>query len=254
MPQHPWLDPSPFFFEGGPTGILLIHGYTGAPPEMRPMGEYLAARGYTVAGPRLAGHGTHWEDMARTLWQDWTGTAGVALTRLQAHCRQVFVGGLSLGGLISLWLGINHPEIEGLIPMAPALIARTKLIYLAPIGKYFVTKWDKGRNEDSDLTDPDACKRLWSYPANPVAAAHEVLKLQRVVRRNLRAITQPLLLFQGRHDRAIALKSAPLVYNSVASTDKQVLWLENSGHCLTVDSECEAVWEKTHQWIQDRIA
>jgi carboxylesterase len=253
MAQHPWLDPSPFFFDGGSVGVLLIHGFTGAPPEMRPMGEYLAAQGYTVSGPRLAGHGTNWQEMNRTRWQDWVNSAGVALTQLQARCRQVFVGGLSMGSLVTLYLGAHHPEISGLIPMAPALKVADNLIYLTPIAKYFIKKLAKDETTDCDLTDPDAPDRLWSYPVNPVAAAHELLKLQRQVQRTLDRIAQPVLIFQGRLDRAVSLDGASLLFQSVSSTDKQLVWLENSGHCLTVDSEREGVWQTTHDWIQERI-
>ncbi len=252
MTQNAWLDPNPFFFDGGPVGVLLVHGFTGAPPEMRPMGEYLAEQGYAVSGPRLAGHGTTWQEMNRTRWQDWVGSAGVALTQLQARCAQVFVGGLSLGSLITLYLGAHHPEIAGLIPMAPALFATNKLIYLTPIARYLIKKRDKNEEADNDLTDPEAINQLWSYTVNPVVAAHEVLKLQRSVRRALDRITQPLLIFQGRQDRAVSLKGAPLLYERVRSSDKELVWLENSGHCLTVDSECEAVWQKTHAWMQAR--
>jgi carboxylesterase len=253
MAQHPWLDPNPFFFQGGPVGVLLVHGFTGAPPEMRPMGEYLAAQGYTVAGPRLAGHGTTWQEMSRTRWQDWIGSADAALTQLQARCEQVFVGGLSMGSLVTLYLGAHHPDVAGLIPMAPALIAANKLIYLSPILKYLIKKLDKDEEAENDLTDPDAFNQLWSYPVNPAAAAHELLKLQRVVRRQLKRITQPILIFQGRRDRAVSLKGAPLLYDGVQSDDKELIWLDNSGHCLTVDSEREAVWQKTHEWIRERI-
>jgi carboxylesterase len=253
MAQHPRLDPNAFFFEGGPVGVLLIHGFTGAPPEMRPMGAYLAGQGYTVSGPRLAGHGRRWQELNHCRWQDWVGSAGVALTQLQTRCERVFVGGLSMGSLVTLHLGTQHPELAGLIPMAPALIVTNKLIYLAPVLKHLIKKQNKNEQADSDLTDPEAHKRLWSYPASPVAAAHELLKFKRVVRRELAHITQPVLIFQGRRDRAVGLKGAPLLYDSVRSGDKELVWLDHSGHCLTVDSEREAVWQKTHAWIQRRV-
>jgi len=253
MAQHPWLDPNPFLFAGGPVGVLLIHGFTGAPPEMRPMGEYLAQQGYTVSGPLLTGHGTTWQEMNRTRWQDWVDCAEEALTELQMRCEQVFVGGLSMGSLLTLYLGAHYPRIAGLIPMAPALIASNKLIHLAPVLKYLIKKRDKDEAAENDLTDPDAFNRLWSYPVNPSAAAHELLKLQRVVRRSLQRITRPILIFQGRQDRAVAPKCAPLLYDSVRSRDKELVWLDNSGHCLTVDSEREAVWGKTHVWISARL-
>jgi len=38
-------------------GILLIHGFTGAPPELRMLADYLHDRGgFTVSGIRLSGH------------------------------------------------------------------------------------------------------------------------------------------------------------------------------------------------------
>ena len=44
MTRHPHLDPAPFFLEGGPVGVLLVHGFTGSPPEMRLVGDYLHQR------------------------------------------------------------------------------------------------------------------------------------------------------------------------------------------------------------------
>ncbi len=250
MAKHPWLDPNPFFFKGNSTGVMLIHGYTGAPPEVRPMGEYLAAQGYTVAGPLLAGHGTAWQDLNQVRWQDWVEGVEGTLGDLQARCDRVFVGGLSLGSLLTLYLGRHHAELDGLIAMAPALVLRTLLVHLAPLAKYFIKKLSK---IGEDVVDPETASRLWSYPAVPVAAVHEVLKLQRIVRRELGEINQPILIFQGRQDRTVSLKGAPLLYHGVWSQDKELVWLENSGHCLSVDAEREAVWAKTHAWIQARV-
>ena len=46
----------PFYFPGNSTGCLLIHGFTGTPKEMRPLGDFLADKGYSVLGIRLSGH------------------------------------------------------------------------------------------------------------------------------------------------------------------------------------------------------
>lgn len=51
-------DPAPFILTGGDDGILLIHGFTGSPAEMRPLGCYLHERGLTVSAPLLPDHGT----------------------------------------------------------------------------------------------------------------------------------------------------------------------------------------------------
>ena len=79
-------------------GVLLCHGFTGSPQTLRPWADYLAAHGFTVRLPRLPGHGTTWQDLARTGWQDWYGEVDRAFAALARRCEQTFVFGLSMGG------------------------------------------------------------------------------------------------------------------------------------------------------------
>ena len=107
----------PFFFPGGPTGVLLVHGFTGAPKEMRWMGEYLAKQGYTVLGVRLAGHATQPADMLRVTWQDWLTSVEDGWHLLRGAADQVFVAGLSMGGTLALLLA-SQVEVAGVIAMS----------------------------------------------------------------------------------------------------------------------------------------
>ena len=248
MTQHSHLDPSPFFLEGGPVGVLLIHGFTGSPPEMRPLGDYLHQRGYTVSGPLLPGHGTTVEDMNRRKWTEWTGHVEQSLADLQARCETVFVGGLSMGSLLTLYLAAHHPELPGAITYSPAVVVATRLIYLTPVLKHLLPT--RPQSGESDLTDPEADLRLWSYEEDPVFAAHELLKLIRQVRRLLPQVTCPLLVIHSTLDTAIHPTSAQFTYDRVGSTDKELVTLHNSGHCITVDSEWESVAAKTYEFIQ----
>lgn len=252
MTRHTHLDPSAFFLEGGPVGVLLIHGFTGSPPEMRLVGDYLNGRGLTVSGPLLPGHGTTVDEMNRCTWTDWTGHVEEALADLQARCETVFVGGLSMGALLTLYLGAHHPEIAGLMTYSPAVIVANRLIYLTPVLKYFISK--RSAAGESDLTDPEADSRVWCYEEQPLRAAHELLKLQRVVRRLLRAVKQPLLIIQSTGDTSIDPLCGQILCDEAASTGKELVTLHNSGHCVTVDSEWEFVAERTYQFIQEHIS
>jgi carboxylesterase len=252
MTHHTQLDPSAFYLEGGPVGVLLIHGFTGSPPEMRLVGDYLNQRGLTVCGPLLPGHGTTAEDLNRCQWTDWTAQTERDLGQLQAVCETVFVGGLSMGALLTLYLAARHPELSGAIVYAPATMVANRLIYLTPILKYLRREVPKSGEGDSDLTDAEAEGRLWSYDTHPSFATHELLKLSRQVQRLLPQVTCPLLVIHSTLDRTIHPSSAPLTYDRAASTDKELVTLHNSGHCLTVDSEWESVAEKTYQFIQER--
>jgi carboxylesterase len=248
MPQHPHLDPSAFFLQGSPVGVLLIHGFTGAPVEMRMVGDYLHQRGHTVSGPRLPGHGTTVEDMNRCKWTDWTSHVERSLADLQARCETVFVGGLSMGSLLTLHLAARHPELPGAIIYSPATWVANRLIYLSPALKHLISK--KKKSDESDLTDPEAHLRLWHYDYDPAIAGHELLKLIRQVRRVLPQVTCPLLIIHSTLDTSIHPTSARRTYEQVGSTDKELVTLHNSGHCITVDSEWELVAKTTHAFIQ----
>jgi carboxylesterase len=251
MTQHAWLDTNPLYFKGGRTACLLIHGFTGAPPEMRPLGEYLAGKGVTVSVPLLAGHGTDYRDLAKTTWQDWYDSAEVAYLSLRQECRQVFVGGLSLGSLLALRLAALHP-VDGVIPYAPALIALDwRVRFVRPLRS--LMRWNrKEEPQDSDLSDPEAHKMLWSYDVMPGESVYQVSLIQKEVRRLLPSVKAPILIFQSTRDESIRPECGKIVLDSVGSMDKELVLLRNSGHCVTVDSEREFVWRKTHEWMAER--
>lgn len=244
-------EPSPFLLKAGPVGVLLIHGFTGSPPEMRLIGEYLHERGLTVSGPLLSGHGTAIEEMNRCRWTDWTGHVEQALADLQTQCDTVFVGGLSMGALLTLHLAAYHPDLPGIVLYSPATIVADRRIYLTPLLKHVVRVLPG--SEETDLTDPQAESRIWHYPDNPIPAAHELLKLIRHVRRLLPSITCPALLIYSTRDQVIHPQSGRYTYDRLGSPDKELIVLHNSGHCLTVDSEWERVAEETYRFIQRHV-
>ncbi len=117
--SEPLLVPGaePFFLPGGPTGCLLIHGFTAMPEEMRLLGDDLAAAGHTVLGVRLAGHGTHPRDLVRTRWRDWTATAADGVAVLRGLCERVVLVGQSLGGMVALTAAAQLP-VDGVVALA----------------------------------------------------------------------------------------------------------------------------------------
>lgn len=251
MTRRPHLDPSGFTLPGGPVGALLLHGFTGAPTEMRLLGEDLHRRGLTVSAPLLPGHGTTVDDMNRCLWRDWTGCVEQALAELRQRCAVVFVGGLSMGSLLTLYLAARSPDLAGAMLYSPALKVADRRLVLTPLAKHFVRSLPKGANADQDLTSPTAHQHLWSYEENPVAAAAELGGLRREVQRLLPRVTCPLLLVHSTRDRAIRPDSAQAVYDRVGTpaADKVLVTLHNSGHNLLVDSEWERVAEQTARFI-----
>jgi carboxylesterase len=253
MTQHAHLDPSAFFLdgggtgEGGHTGILLIHGFTGSPTEMRRIGDYLYARGLTVSGPLLPGHGTTPEAMNRCRWTDWPGHVEAALAVLRARCTRVFVGGLSMGSLLTLHLAARHPDLAGVLAYSPAVWTANSKIYLTPIARHFVAF--QPHAGDSYLADPQADRQIWCYDVVPVGAVAELLKLILDVRRSLPKIGCPVVIIHSTRDAAIHPASAQRTFERIGAQDKQLITLHESGHNITMDRQWEFVAEKTYDFI-----
>jgi carboxylesterase len=253
MTQHPRPDPSAFFLQGDSAkGALLVHGFTGSPPEMRLIGDYLNERGYTVSAPLLPGHGTEIENMNQRRWPEWAAHVGSAYDALSSVCSRVVVGGLSMGALLSLNLAAGHPEVPALALYAPAIRVTNWLIYLAPLMKHFIPVWSKSGT--SDLGDPDAELRLWHYRGYPVAAAHELMKLMRHVRRQLPRVTCPAVVFHAAQDKHIREPDLRREYERLGSRDRQFVVLSESGHALTVDLEWRSVAQRTYTFFEQRLA
>jgi carboxylesterase len=248
MARHPWLDPSAFYIEGGPVGALLIHGFTGAPTEMRGLGDHLAARGYTVSAPLLPGHGTSADDLAGRRWTEWAAAVQDAYDELSSRCDQLFVTGLSLGTLLTLNLVAENPA-AGIALYAPAIFFSnplTKVSWIANVLPLNVPQSSAG----SDLVDPEADKRAWCYETIPGRAAHQVTMLSRRVRRLLSSVTIPILVVMSRGDGQLKYESGPYVIEHIGSQDKELLTLDNSGHNIMVDAQREMVWERTASFME----
>ena len=249
MPQFPWLDPARFFLPAGPVGCLLIHGFTGSPPELRPLGEYLAARGVTVSGPLLPGHGTTPQDLATTTWKQWYSCVEQAYQDMSGRCSQVFVGGFSLGSLLAVHLAADH-ELPGLILMSPAFWLRDRRMALVPLLRHLIRFTAKDTDPGHcDLADPEAFKRFWSYDVHPTASVYQLLLLQKVARAELPNIQAPTLVIYAQRDRDLAAQSGPATYARLGAQDKEQFVQRKSGHGLVVDSECELVFQRIYQWI-----
>ena len=127
-------DVEPFSADGGPVGVLVLHGFTGSTQTVRDWAAHLAAAGLTVRAPLLAGHGGTWQDLAKAGWTDWYADASRAFDSLSQRCSQVFVAGLSMGGCLALRLAETQgPLVSGVILVNPSLAADTPLIALAPV-------------------------------------------------------------------------------------------------------------------------
>jgi carboxylesterase len=228
-----------FRFDGGQVGVLLQHGFTGSPASMRPFGEWLAAQGVTVVAPRLPGHGTSWEDLEATTWQDWEREAEHALEDLAARCSTVVAAGLSMGGAMVLHLGAKHPDkLKGVVAIN-ADVRRPELA-LAPVLRLF-TRTTKGVGNDVKKPGQDEIV----YERVPLRGAIQLGKLYRTVQKELPSLRLPLLVFSSTEDHVVRPANSRYVYERAGSAEKELVPLPNSYHVATLDFDAPLIFERT---------
>jgi carboxylesterase len=236
----------PYRHDGGEIGVLLCHGFTGSPQSMRPWGEYLAERGLTVSLPLLPGHGTRWQDMQMTGWQDWYAEVDRALRELTDRCSQVFVCGLSMGGALALRLAARHgAEISGLVLVNPSVKADSPALKAVSVLRHAVPSV---KGIASDIAMEGGAEV--GYDRTPLHAVHSLTRLWRVARAGLPQVTQPLLLLHSRVDHVVHPSNSAVVLGSVSSTDVTEKVLERSFHVATLDHDAERIFEESYAFVE----
>jgi carboxylesterase len=246
----------PFHFEGGPTAVLLSHGFTGSPASIRPWGEYLHAQGFTVTCPLLPGHGTRWQDMAKTTWQEWYGELLRVFDDLAAHHERVFVGGLSMGGGLALRLAEERgPAVAGLMLVnptvcrpqrldVPVLLALEKVKLFGAAAAVMPTV--PGIKNDIKKPGQDEL----AYDDVPVKAALQLTKMQDVVRADLGRVTQPLIVFWSPEDHVVEPINTQTVMREVSSVRRTLVLLEESYHVATLDNDADTIFSDSADFLR----
>jgi carboxylesterase len=248
--QHGELQPGTeaFAHEGNSVGVLVLHGFTGSPRTVRPWAEHLAAAGLTVSAPRLPGHGTVWQDLARTGWQDWYSEAERAFDALSDKCEQVFVTGLSMGACLALRLAQTRgPKVSGVVIVNPSLAPDTRLFYLAPVLKRLVPSV---RGIAGDIKKPGVDEG--GYRRIPLRAAATLPAMWTVTVAGLHEVTQPLLVYRSAVDHVVGPNSMKAL--RLALPEVEVRPLGNSYHVATLDNDAPVIFDETVEWINQHAA
>jgi carboxylesterase len=241
----------PFTADGGPVGALLVHGFTGSPQSLRPWAEHLAAAGLTVRLPRLPGHGTRWQDMNATRWEDWYGEAERGFDVLRSQCDEVFVAGLSMGGTLTLRLAeVRAREVTGLVLVNPSLSTDDRRARLLPYLAPFIPSFPP---IGGDIKKPGVTEL--AYDRLPLRAAASLQKLWAVTRADLAQVTAPVLAFRSAEDHLVEPSSMRILLAGATGTTVTERVLTDSYHVATLDNDAPAIFEESLAFIraQSRI-
>ena len=233
----------PFFFipEHGvepKAGVLLIHGLSASPAEMRPLGEFLSEQGLFAYGVRLKGHGTSPCDLDFRKIDQWYHSAFRGWEALRCYCDKIFVAGFSMGGCIALKLAAEHQhEVTGIVSISTPLRIRNKNILFASLANQInrlvaVLPYLNGikRFKKSFPENPGI-----NYQNIPISAIHEFKKLMEQTEVSLGEIYQPALIIQSKGDPTVDPVSAEMIMKGITSKDKRLLMIDSNKHVIVLD-------------------
>jgi len=239
----------------GEKGILLLHGFTGTPKDMRYIAEHLAEKGFAVSVPLLPGHASDPEDLKKIGWEEWIKTAEVSWESLVKKCPQSGIAGLSMGALLALHIAAHWRNVKAVACLATPFVLDgwTRRILSAilphlPWRNFYYTK--KG---GSDVRDEQAKAEFPSYTRIPFAGVLNFMALVDHVRTDLPKVTAPLLLVHSLNDHTAPVKNVKIVEKYISSPSVKKVILKDSYHVLTIDVNREIVTQEIGDFFRHHI-
>jgi carboxylesterase len=232
-----------FKFMGPKAQVLLFHGYTGSPYDLKPLGNYLHQHGYQIRVPLLKGHGTKTSDLYQVTAKDWLKQAIRACNALDKD-RPIVVGGLSMGALLAILVSMQH-RVQALLLFSPAFqlkISGQLTIAAAALGLLSKSSSIKKMHGQSDIHDPVARKLTPSYGKIPIHGLLEFEKLRKLTNSRLKEISCPTFLAFGKLDGAIDIEKSHALALQEFTQPSFIKFYENSKHIITLDYDREQLF------------
>lgn len=241
-----WEEAEPFFYAGSEVAVMLLHGFTASPSEMRLLGEKLREYGYSVSAPLLPGHGSHPKHLNQTTAERWKEAVRIELEYLLSSYAQVVVVGLSMGGVLTLWANEEGYPLLGTVAINPALEIRNMLSrFSVPLSKT-LRYLPKGKSEESRRLERMG---RFAYDVVPVRAFREFDRLRREVIARIDEVKGNVLFFQAPRDESVVAAEVENIFHRLPTDSKEFIPLPQSSHVATMGPELDIISSSINQHI-----
>ena len=248
--------------------VLLFHGLTGSPFELKKYGQFLFNKGYDVYAECLPGHGEKFEEIYTVRYQDWLDFSYSKFEELKSQYKQVFISGICLGAVLAIAVAVKYKEeVAGVISLSTTLFLDGWRLpwykFLIPLGLSTIIRYYYSYPEcephgiKNEKTRKVVKKLLEKGDVGmndfPMTGIYELLKLSSYLRKNLNKMITPILLVHSKDDDLTSPKSAKTVHQNISSNDKEMIILNDSYHMVLYDNEKEFVFNKSIEFIEKRL-
>ncbi|PID51976.1 MAG: hypothetical protein CR972_04230 [Candidatus Moraniibacteriota bacterium] len=241
-----------FHFKGtNDTCVILVHGWTSTPYEMRILGEQLNREGFGVDAPMLSGHGINPQAMEKVVWTEWMNDVIRAYERVKKQYKKVYIGGMSMGGNLALLVASKKKDVNGVILMSTPYDMRfEKLgICIARVTSKF-TKYKRKYYPRLGKAQP-SITQLISYQYYPLSSVFEAYKAIKKSLNDLEKITQPVFIVQPEHDHLVSHKSVEKFYNRISSKKKEKRYVKRASHNFMGNGEHKDVFQDVVDFVKN---
>jgi esterase/lipase/1-acyl-sn-glycerol-3-phosphate acyltransferase len=237
------------------AGILLIHGYMAAPEEMKAFALYLHEKSFTVYAPRLKGHGTAPEDLAKTRYEQWIESVEEAFVVLKHSCKNIIVGGFSTGAGLALELSTRVDGIAAVFAVAPPM-------RLQDLGSYFVPAIDAWNTVIKKIHLDTIAKEFIenhpenphiNYTRNPIAGILQLEKLMEHLEPKLKTINKPSLVVQSRKDPVVNPKGTLKLFEQIGSDIKEYYIFDDDRHGILIGQGVKRIYKAIENFIKQWV-
>lgn len=243
--------------------VLLFHGMTGSPYEMKKMGKALFDADFDVFCYCLPGHGTSPINIKTVRWQDWYDDSVLHYKELTQKYDEVYLGGLCLGAVLAIAIAQEYQNVRGIVSLSTTLFLDGWTIpwynFFMPIGVHTILRYYYSfpEREPYGLKNETLRRKIAALQKRntealdnyPMSCIYELLKFSKQTQKNIAKVTAPILLMHAKEDDLTSTRSAEFVYRNISSKTKNYIKLENSYHLIVMDYERDYVFEKSIEFF-----
>lgn len=248
--------------------VLLLHGLSSSPLELRFLARFLAEEGFSTHTPKLAGYSA---GMGHVPMEQWVKAAVAEFDALAAQYPHVSVCGLSMGATLAAAVAQQRPTARALLLLSvtldydgwaiPWYRFLLDWVYYTPMRSRYRYREHEPyglRNEALRSKIARAMQKNELSEVGPasiaMSALHEASRLANSVRKKLKSISTDCLIIHAIDDETSSPHNARFVGSNIGASFLRTIWLDDSYHMITSDNEREVVARECALFLRESAA